>query len=174
MPLKPSIYSNIDQRPYIWIDVSYFGVLAGCASSRGAVFTFLKDGRDPLTALGRKMAQKSDDAPHLVVLEDAFPAGHAAEANTIFDDPLQLPILNTAGHPCLLNPALGGHLAGKRNTGVMPIEAMANLTMMLKMPHSGLDHIQCIWRGVLPILTIDFHLLLTAMVFDVPTERQKP
>ena len=55
-------------------------------------FAFFVDGGNALTPFLRKMPQEAHDAPHLVIVKLAVPAGHAAEANAVLDNPFQLSI----------------------------------------------------------------------------------
>src|SRR5207248_2320956 len=109
------------------------------------VLAFLEYIWNSLAPFLRKMPQEAHNTPHLLILQSVLPAGHAAETDTILDDPFQLPV------PVLLHVFVAQieyrrrHLAGERDTGVVAVESVANLAMMLKVFHPGLHYFRCVW-----------------------------
>src|SRR5664279_2055161 len=103
-------------------------------------FAFFENLRNALTTLLGEMTNESHDAPHFVILEHTLPAGHAAEANAVFDDPFELSVF------VLLNVLVAQidygrrHFAGEWNSGAVSVQTVANLAVMLEVLHPGLPH----------------------------------
>jgi hypothetical protein len=121
--------------------------------------SFFIHGWDAEAAFGGQVTEVANNVPHLLVFEEAFPAGHSRIADAVLNDPLQLTIA------VILNPLRGKighrrrHLVGKWYARVLPVEAVADLTMMLKVLGPALDGFLVIGSGVGPILAADSDFL---------------
>ena len=62
------------------------------------VFTFFENRWNALAAFRGKLSQEPNNAPHLIVLKLALPARHATEANSVFNDPLELSVFVFLNH----------------------------------------------------------------------------
>src|ERR1022692_4821101 len=120
-------------------------------------FAFFEYRWNALATFLREMPNESHNDPHFVVLEHTLPPGHAAEANAVFDDPLELSVLVLLNVPIAQVEHGRRHFAGEWNSGAVSVQTVANLAVMLEVLHPGLHHGWAIGGGILPIFTPDFH-----------------
>src|SRR5215469_1750189 len=122
-------------------------------------FALFERVRNALAPFLRQMTHEPHNAPHLVILEHALPARHAAEANAVFDDPLELPVFVLPNVLVAQVDHRWRHLGGKGNSGTMAIQAVTNLAVMLEVLFPGLHYSGSVVGRILPILATDLHLL---------------
>lgn len=67
-------------------------VVSGLRQVLVFVFAFFKNCGNALAAFRGELPQEPHNAPHLIVFKLALPARHATEANSVFDDPLELSV----------------------------------------------------------------------------------
>src|SRR2546422_4758614 len=102
-----------------------------------------------------QVAHKPDHVPHLIVFEDTIPPRHASEADTIFNDPLQLSIRVSLNILSTQVRHRGRHPIGERNTGIVTIQSVTDLAVALEVPLTDLHYLRGVGHGILPILTAD-------------------
>ena len=102
------------------------------------------------------MPEIANYAPHFIVIEKSFPAWHSAQANAIFDDPLQLTV-------CILLNVLRskirhwwGHISGEGHIRCVSVYAMTELAVTLEIFGSQLGADRVIGNRIMPVLSTDY------------------
>src|SRR6266581_6434631 len=99
-------------------------------------FAFLVNGGRSQAALRGQVADEVHDVPHLLVIENALPSRHSSKTDSVFYDPLQLPVgifLHVLF--CQIGNC-GRHFVGKWHAGVVTVEPMTDLAVVLEMRRS--------------------------------------